>query len=250
MATAPTAFIYLRIMSAALLLLASQAPGQAAPTAPPQSVEDAIHQMSDQAGVIFAGQVVAVRRHDEEGAGSGFVEVEFRVDQSILGCTAGVPYLLHEWAGLWTGGPRYRVGQRLLMFLHAPGPSGLSSPIGGMDGAVPIHGSSSPFVATGASVATYPVADLRWIGTELLHPISYATEPAPLSRQSAFQTPFLGEPLAVRAIAAGASRADIPAPSLPTGSDVNPSSIPAQQAAVQAVVAALMSWQKAQHVVR
>ena len=42
-------------------------------TAPPQSVEDALHRMSDRAAVVFAGQVTAVRRVDggEVGLGSG-----------------------------------------------------------------------------------------------------------------------------------------------------------------------------------
>ncbi len=237
MAVAPTAFRYVRIVSITLLLLA-RAPGQTSATAPPQSVEDALHQMSDQAAVIFAGQVIAVRRNSEEVPVSGAVEVEFRVDRAIRGCTAGVPYLLHEWAGLWTGDvQRYRVGERLLMFLRAPGPSGLASPIGGMDGAIPIHGTSSPLIATGSTVSQYPVADLRWIGTEVLRPISYATTPL---LPSAFASSTL------KATAGSMRNADLPATIV---NKESASSIPSQQASGDAVIEMITSWQKAQNAV-
>ena len=57
----------------------------------PQNVEDALHQMSDRAAVIFVGQVTAVRRIDGGGVSSGVVEVEFQVDQAVRGCAAGTP---------------------------------------------------------------------------------------------------------------------------------------------------------------
>ena len=130
--------------------------------------------MSDRADVIFIGQVVGVHPHDDAGAASGYVEIDFRVDQAIRGCTAGT-YVMREWAGLWAGDARrYQPGQRLLMMLHAPGPSGMSSPVGGMDGAIPIRGlaSASP-LATAASNPTAPVADLRWLGAKILRSQSY-----------------------------------------------------------------------------
>lgn len=249
MAIAPTAFRSLRAVSIALLLLAARAPGQAVPTDPPQSIEDALHQMSDRADIIFAGQVVAVRRHDEASAAAGYVEIEFRVDQAIRGCATGATYLLHEWAGLWTGAQRYRVGQSLLMFLHAPGPSGLSSPIGGMDGAIPIHGSASPLIATGTSVTPYPIADLRWIATQVLRPVSYQSQPLQFGRRAAPPVPFLVQPM-VGATTESVERADIPAKTLSSGNESGTSSVPAQQASVEAVVAMLLSWQKAQDAVR
>src|ERR1700679_4306427 len=68
-------------------------------SAAPETVGDGLHAFSDQAAVIFAGQVLAVRR-----PGTGVVEVEFRVDEAIRGCSAGAPYVLREWDGLWAGG--------------------------------------------------------------------------------------------------------------------------------------------------
>jgi hypothetical protein len=35
---------------------------------------------------------------------------------------------------LWTRGERYRVGQRLMLFLYAPSALGLTSPVGGRAG--------------------------------------------------------------------------------------------------------------------
>ncbi|CAN5722821.1 hypothetical protein BH10ACI4_BH10ACI4_35010 [soil metagenome] len=161
--------------------------------ATPETVEAALHAMSDAAGVIFTGQVVAVRHR------SDVVEVEFRVDQAVRGCSAGETYVLREWAGLWTGGDaRYRIGQRLLMLLRTPGAGGMSSPVGGMDGAIPIRGvesvingisinasaqsiaqsrkaedrTSEAYVAgTVAAAAPVAVVDLRWIGARALRTV-------------------------------------------------------------------------------
>jgi len=155
--------------------------GARAAAAPPQTVEDALHEMSDAAGVIFVGQVMLVRVVPGSGGAPGVVEVTFRVDQAVRGCSAGGTYVLKEWQGLWEGGDaRYRAGQRLLMLLRSPGASGLSSPVGGMDGAIPIRGVESQ-IGSGASVsaasaaAPQPMVDLRWVGARMLRSVSYAT---------------------------------------------------------------------------
>ncbi len=154
--------------------------GQSVATAPPQTVEDALHEMSDAAGVIFAGQVMSVKVVQGSMGAPGVVEVTFRVDQAVRGCSAGGTYVLREWQGLWAGGnARYRVGQRLLMLLRSPGAAGLSSPVGGMDGAIPIRGVESQ-IGGGASVsatsaaAPEPMVDLRWVGARMLRSVSYA----------------------------------------------------------------------------
>ena len=158
----------------------SAAMGQGVAADPPQTVEDALHEMSGAAGVIFAGQVMSVRVLPGNGGAPGVVEVVFRVDQAVRGCSAGGTYVLREWQGLWAGGDaRYRVGERLLMLLRSPGASGLSSPVGGMDGAIPIRGVESQ-IGSGASVsaasaaAPEPMVDLRWVGARMLRSASYA----------------------------------------------------------------------------
>ena len=172
---------WLRVAIACGIIGASAMLGQSVAAAPPQTVEDALHEMSNAAGVIFVGQVMSVRVVPGSGGAPGVVEVTFRVDQAVRGCSAGGTYVLKEWQGLWAGGDaRYRAGQRLLMLLRSPGASGLSSPVGGMDGAIPIRGVESQ-IGSGASVsaasaaAPEPMVDLRWVGARMLRSLSYAT---------------------------------------------------------------------------
>jgi hypothetical protein len=192
---------------------------------PPQTVEDALHEMSDAAGVIFAGQVLSVRVVPGSMGAPGVVEVTFRVDQAVHGCSAGGTYVLREWQGLWAAGDaRYRVGQRLLMLLRLPGEAGLSSPVGGMEGAIPIRGVESQIgeaVVGAASVAgsiaaPEPMADLRWVGARLLRTASSA---------------------------AGAGL--VSAASVGTGSSGGVGSVASQGASVGTVVGLLSSWESA-----
>ena len=118
---------------------------------PDQSLPDALVHMAAQAAIIFTGEVTAVDQR------AGVVEVSFRVESAVRGATPGQQIHLWEWAGLWASGvPRYRRGQRLLVLLHAPSVAGFTSPVGGTDGLIPVHGDA----ATG-------VADLRWIATRV-----------------------------------------------------------------------------------
>jgi hypothetical protein len=122
--------------------------------------------MTRSAAVIFVGQVVAVRRPSEEDAAShGIVTVEFRVDEAVRGCAQGSIYTLREWAGLWyADDDRYRVGQRLLLFLHRPNTSGLSSPVQGAAGVVPLRGGgAAPGPYDAAKASSDWLADLRWV---------------------------------------------------------------------------------------
>jgi hypothetical protein len=123
----------------------AQEPSQSAllQATPPQSANDALHSMSRLAGAIFTGQVVAVRRIEGVNGATGVVEIDFAVEDAVRG-VGGSAYTLREWAGLWPAGDEpFRVGQRYLMLLHVPGAAGLSSPVGGTDGAIPIHGTGA-----------------------------------------------------------------------------------------------------------
>lgn len=185
-----------------------------------QTVEDVLHHLSDRAGVIFIGQVLATRQS------AGVAEIDFRVDTPILGCTPG-PYTLREWAGLWTtNGNRYRVGQRLLMFLYPPGRSGMSSPVEGLHGAVPVRQASS----SDAAVAAGPYVDLRWLATRLQRAIAYAPTPSPRSETISQATQL------VRAGTAS-TVANLISANAPLDS-----SIPAQQASLPYIVSVLTTW--------
>jgi hypothetical protein len=52
----------------------------------------------------------------------------------MRGTSAGQSLTIHEWAGLWTNGERYRVGEHVLLFLYSPSKLGLTSPVAGAIG--------------------------------------------------------------------------------------------------------------------
>jgi hypothetical protein len=174
------------------------APLRAQDPAVPQTLEDALHQMSDLAGVIFVGEVSAIRHREGDQGASGVVEIDFRMEQAVRGCPSGASFTLREWAGLWQGGDeRYHVGQRLLMMLHSPGPTGITSPVAGLDGAIPLHAQNSiPLAGSSASIsATDSVSasllvDLRWVGTHVLRSVSPSTASSQVNRMTADAVPF------------------------------------------------------------
>ena len=209
------------------------------------ATQQALHEMSALASVIFVGRVTAVRHVPGSGGASGVVEIDFAVDEAIRGVSGG-SYTLREWAGLWAGGvERFRVGQRLLMLLHAPGAAGLSSPVGGMDGAIPIAGApaveasvaaarvSAPVSAPGASATENLSVDLRWIATRVARAATYRAD------SMARGTSRLGQAIGADAPAA---LAVIPAIEEPAGDPQVPS--------YGSVLTALRSWEKENHAAR
>lgn len=132
----------------------------------------ALQAMAAQAGVIFVGTVTSVRRLDGDGFSSaGVVEVCFAVEEAVAG-VSGPSYTMREWGGLLPAGERgFAVGDRRLMLLHSPGMTGLSSPVGGFEGAIPVFGTGAR-VGVGSRVTTAAevMLDLRWIAAKLLRP--------------------------------------------------------------------------------
>ncbi len=118
---------------------------------PPTSAQDALQTMFAAADVVFQGEVTEIRRHE------GFVEIAFRVDESVRGIAAGDTFTLREWSGLWNDHARYTVGERKLMLLHAASAAGLASPVAGTDGAIPVAGDN-----------VSGTVDLRWIAARAL----------------------------------------------------------------------------------
>jgi len=172
---------------------------QALAQSSPQTAQDALYAMTELAGVIFAGQVVAVRRDGAADGAAGVVEITFAVDDAVRGVRGG-SYTLREWAGLWPGGDEpFRAGQRYLMLLHSPGAAGLSSPVGGMDGAIPIGGGIAN--AAAASAPTDLSVDLRWVGTRVVRPAAYlpAQGHGPVARPIAVQAEMKGSVSATEA---------------------------------------------------
>ena len=149
--------------------------------------QDVLAGLAARAGVIFAGRVLAVDRQDA----AGYVDVKFRVEEPVRGASRGGLYVLREWAGLWSGEPpRYRAGQRMLMLLAARGPSGMSAPVGGHEGMIPIaaaavepladaHGVAPAEDGSEAADMSGMTVDLRWVRTLAVRGVTYAAEPEP-----------------------------------------------------------------------
>jgi len=162
--------------------------------------------MAARAGVIFAGHVIAIDRDDP----AGFVEVRFAIDQPVKGCPPLGEYDIREWAGLWVGHlSRYQVGQRFLMMLHLPGPSGISAPVAGMIGAIPLLAAgASPLMDAAGSIPADTgmgplsgiAADLRWVqAAALRQETTTASRPAStttLQATSSIDTTAIGRPIA------------------------------------------------------
>ncbi|MFZ0198085.1 MAG: hypothetical protein WAL05_02705 [Candidatus Sulfotelmatobacter sp.] len=86
------------------------------------------------AGIVFSGRVTSVERASgPEGLPFGqhapSTTIAFQVEHGIRGASAGQILTIHEWAGLWARGERYRVGERVLLFLYPPSRLGLTSPV-------------------------------------------------------------------------------------------------------------------------
>jgi len=87
------------------------------------------------AGIIFSGRVTSIGRAPSSfGQAPASTTVTFKVEHGMRGASAGQSLTIHEWAGLWTSGERYRVGERVLLFLYAPSRLGLTSLVAGTIG--------------------------------------------------------------------------------------------------------------------
>ncbi|MGH9513724.1 MAG: hypothetical protein ACRD2U_16465 [Terriglobales bacterium] len=83
------------------------------------------------AGYIFSGTVTAVSMIEPGSRNSlGATQITFHVENAFRGVRKGQTLVIREWAGLWQAGEHYRVGERVTLFLFAPGKLGLTSPVG------------------------------------------------------------------------------------------------------------------------
>jgi hypothetical protein len=87
------------------------------------------------AGSIFTGTVTSVRHIPATRENQlETIQITFRVAHALRGAQAGRDLTIREWSGLWTMGERYRVGERVLLFLYPPSKVGLTSPVAGQQG--------------------------------------------------------------------------------------------------------------------
>ncbi len=105
---------------------------------PPATI--GLSQIARAAEIIFSGTVTSISRAPASGSPAyrsdvpQVVAVTFRVEHSFRGSIAGQNLTVFEWIGLWTSGQRYRVGDRLFLFLYPPSKLGLTSCVGGTMG--------------------------------------------------------------------------------------------------------------------
>jgi len=88
--------------------------------------------ISRAAGAIFSGTVTSItRRPATRGQAVETVAITFHIQNAIRGATPGEDFTISQWIGLWSGGQRYRVGERVLLFLYPPSKLGLTSAVAG-----------------------------------------------------------------------------------------------------------------------
>jgi hypothetical protein len=110
------------------------------------------------AGIIFSGRVTTIGGNDSFSGKTRSTTVTFHVEHAIRGATAGKDLTIREWAGLWAGSERYRVGERVLLFLYPPSKLGLTSPVSGGLGrfAINSEGAISMNPQQAEAFGTYP----------------------------------------------------------------------------------------------
>jgi len=118
---------YLLFLWSALLL--------AQPTANPPK----LFQLTKKSGYMFSGTVLKVQRVGaNHNSAADSVAVTFHVDQGIRGAKTGQTLTIREWGGLWNARERYRPGEHVFLFLYPPSRLGLTSPVSGDFGRLPI----------------------------------------------------------------------------------------------------------------
>ncbi len=139
-------WLFRYLLSVCLTLVAVTLSAQTNEDRPVLSFSD-LRQISQQAGVIFAGRVVLIEPVRLAGSDQiTSVRVTVQVEQGVRGARSGERLTFSEWAGLWSAGERYRIGQRLVLFLYPPSAIGLTSPVGGSAGRLAVDKSGRVFL--------------------------------------------------------------------------------------------------------
>jgi hypothetical protein len=100
------------------------------PSFPRRNSGNVFENLVRRAGIIFSGRVISIGRGwDAAGGGPAPTTITFLVERGLRGAWRGQRLTIHEWGGLWAGGQRYNVGERLLLFLYSPSKLGLTSSV-------------------------------------------------------------------------------------------------------------------------
>jgi hypothetical protein len=100
-----------------------------------KQAELTLRNLTRQSGYIFAGRVTSIEYAAPQTPNQvATMRLTFHVEQAFRGTRAGTSFTVQEWVGLWNAGEGYRVGERVLLFLHPRSKLGLTSPVGGLQG--------------------------------------------------------------------------------------------------------------------
>src|SRR5579862_67496 len=95
--------------------------------------------LSRSAGIIFSGFVTRIERAPaSQTRPIETISVTFRVEHAVRGSLPGTDLTISQWIGLWSAGQRYRVGERVFLFLYPKSKLGLTSAVAGPFGRFPI----------------------------------------------------------------------------------------------------------------
>jgi hypothetical protein len=101
-----------------------------APVMPPGTI--GFPTLARAASTIFSGTVTAIARQPAtRGHAVETVAITFHIENTIRGAVPGEDLTISQWIGLWSTGQRYRVGERVLLFLYPPSKLGLTSCVAG-----------------------------------------------------------------------------------------------------------------------
>lgn len=111
-------------------------PREPGPIFPPPSVypgnSSGLSALVRAAGIIFSGTVTRVQPGKaSNGQVVSTVAITFHVENAVRGSASGQELTIYEWAGLWSSGQRYRVGERVFAFLYPRSKLGLTSSVAG-----------------------------------------------------------------------------------------------------------------------
>jgi hypothetical protein len=106
------------------------------PINPPLSINpgnsSGLSRLVSAAGIIFSGTVIRIQPRSRANAQTvSTVAITFHVENALRGSTSGRELTIYEWAGVWSSGQRYRVGERVFVFLYPRSKLGLTSSVAG-----------------------------------------------------------------------------------------------------------------------
>jgi hypothetical protein len=110
--------------------------------APQAIAATGLAQLTRAAGTIFSGTVASIVGGSATvGHSVETVAITFHVENVIRGATPGTDFTFSQWIGAWSAGQRYRVGERVLLFLYPSSKLGLTSCVAGPVGRFSINAS-------------------------------------------------------------------------------------------------------------